>query len=277
MKPLALLLAAGTALFSTGACLEKNPPRLAGKPTKMSPEEFPWTDPFASSEEQQFLPACSARRTFRASEFLLDDLALPPPRGLEPYSGVLKKALRDKPYPGGWDGVDPHGYDRSLVQMDYADVPVAVRDWIEKQQQREDDGNNGGGGSLFSVFERKGKGEKATEIAKPPENPRAVRGGEDDPADKDKVVLFAPGAIYRALPLWVAEGSDCADTLSDLSRYSSSPSDGAVVAWTTEHTKAKRSKGRDIDFTITAQVLKKAEEGEGKAKESPSESTKEEL
>lgn len=225
IKALALLATAATVFFSTGACLEKNPPRLAGKPTKMSPEEFPWTDPFAPSSEQQqqqqqFTPACEARRTFRASEFLLDDLALPPPRGLEPYSGVLKKALRDKPYPGGWDGVDPHGYDRSLVQMEYADVPVSVRAWIEQQQEEEeapaDDGSGSGSGSgtLFSVFERRAKGEKAMRTARPPANARALRrGGEvpdDDPADKDKVVLFAPGAIYRALPLWVAEGSDCA-------------------------------------------------------------------
>ena len=63
--------------------------------------------------------------------------------------------------------------------------------------------------------------------------------------------------------------------LADLSKYTSNPSEGAVVAWTTDHNKVKRYKGRDMEFTITAQLLKKAE---GTAtKDLPSESTKEEL
>lgn len=201
MKTEALVLL--TALLSPATCVEKPPPRLAGKPTKLSPEDFPWSDPFASSGEiDGFAPACEAQRTFQASEFLLDDLSLPPPKGLEPYSGVLKKTLKDKPYPGSWDGVDPHGYDRNLVLMEYADVPATVRAWIERQEIEgtADDG-------LLSVFERTAKGKTVKGTAKPPETPRMP--GEDDPEDKDKVVLFAPGAIYRALPLWVAEGSDC--------------------------------------------------------------------
>lgn len=201
MKTEALVLL--ITLLSTAACLEKNPPRPEGKPTKLSPEDFPWSNPFKSSEIESFTPSCEAKQTFKASEFLLDDLSLPPPKGLEPYSSVLKNTLKDKPYPGSWNGIDPHGYDRNLVQMEYADVPLRVRNWIEQQEidGAADDG-------LFSVFERTAKGETAKETVKPLETPRQP--GEDDPADKDKVVLFAPGAMYRALPLWVAEGSDCA-------------------------------------------------------------------
>ena len=69
------------------------------------------------------------------------------------------------------------------------------------------------------------------------------------------------------------------DALLDTSKYASTPADGAVVAWTTEHSKAVRRKGREIEFTVTAQVLKRAE---GTPKETPThttptESTKEEL
>ena len=188
-------------LLSTATCFEKGPQRLVGKASKMSKEEFPWSDPFKSNEIESFAPACEAKKTFKASEFLLDDLSLPPPKGLKPYSSVLKKALKGRAYPGSWDGIDPHGYDRNLIQMEYSDVPLKVREWIE-QQELEETSENG----LFSVFERKDKNEKAEDTAKPPESRKS---GEAAPGDEDKVVLFAPGAIYRALPLWVAEGSDC--------------------------------------------------------------------
>ncbi len=191
--------AAAAAFLPMATCISKPPPRPAGKPTKLDPEAFPWTDPFAPGglEGAGLAPTCEAGRTFRGSEFRLDDLSLPPPKGLLPYADALRRALRDKPYPGSWDGVDPHGYGRVLVRMDYPDVPRRVRAWIEAQEA---DG-------LFSVFERGDGAEAAEETAKPPETAR--KPGEDDPADKDKIVLFAPGAIYRALPLWVAEGSDC--------------------------------------------------------------------
>ena len=288
MKSQALVLLA--TLFSTATCIEKSPPRLMGKASKMNPEDFPWTDPFKSAEIGNFAPACEAKRSFRASEFLLDDLSLPPPKGLQPYSSVLKNALKGRPYPGSWDGIDAQGYDPHLIQMDYVDVPPRVRGWIERQELEEtsEDG-------LFSVFERKLKDEKADGTAKPPESRKP---GDADPEDENKVVLFAPGAIYHALPLWVAEGSDCegeipskldrkctelltyfAAALLDTSKYTSTPADGAVIAWTTEHSKAVRRKGREMEFTITAQVLKQAE---GAAKETPTqttplESTKEEL
>ncbi len=43
----------------------------------------------------------------------------------------------------------------------------------------------------------------------------------------------------------------------NLSRYTSKPKDGAVVAWTTHHSTPNRQKDeRDIKFTIKAQALK---------------------
>ncbi|RYP65955.1 hypothetical protein DL770_008889 [Monosporascus sp. CRB-9-2] len=256
-----------TALFTTAVCLkQKSAQRLHGNPTQMSPEQFPWTNPFGSNEIEGFSPSCEAKKTFKASEFLLDDLQIAPPLGLQPYGGALKKILKDRPYPGSWDGIDPHGYDRNLLQMEYSDVPVKVREWIEQQVKEETDHVG-----LFAVFQKQPKGKKATATAKPPE---ARKTGEADEADKDKVVLFAPGALYRSLPLWAAEGSDCEAELSNISKYSSNPSDGGVVAWVTEHSKAKRPQGRDMEFTVTAQVLKKAE---GKVNELPTETAKEEL
>ncbi|RYP11280.1 hypothetical protein DL765_007832 [Monosporascus sp. GIB2] len=265
MKSETLVLLA--ALFSTAACLKKkSAQRLQGNPSQMSPEQFPWTNPFGSSEIEGFSPSCEAKKTFKASEFLLDDLQIAPPLGLRPYGDALKNILKDRPYPGSWDGVDPHGYDRNLLQMEYSDVPVKVRDWIEQQVKEETDHVG-----LYAVFQKQPKGKKATTTAKPPE---ARKTGEADEADKDKVVLFAPGAIYRILPLWAAEGSDCEAELSDISKYTPTPSDGGVVAWITEYSKAKRPQSRDMEFTVTAQTLKKAE---GKVNEPPTETTKEEL
>jgi hypothetical protein len=51
------------------------------------------------------------------------------------------------------------------------------------------------------------------------------------------------------------------ETLGDTSKYSPKLSEGAVVAWPTKFTRAKRSQGkRDIEFTVKAQVLKAKED-----------------
>lgn len=54
-------------------------------------------------------------------------------------------------------------------------------------------------------------------------------------------------------------------SLSDLSKYSSELKDGAVVAWPVNHIKPKLDgPDRKMDFTIKAQLLRKAPEKESK-------------
>lgn len=81
--------------------------RPAGNPTKM--EDFKWSDPFISRKIKKYAPACEVEKTFKAREYLLDDLQEKPPKGLSPWGDALKKVFSGRPYPGSWDGIDPHG------------------------------------------------------------------------------------------------------------------------------------------------------------------------
>ncbi len=175
------------------------PERPAGRPSKM--EDFKWSDPWAARKMKKFEAACESEKTFHASEFLLDDLAADPPLGIKPFSEGLKKIFKGREYPGSWNGIDPHGYDRNLLMMDYSDVPIKVKEWIEDQEI-----NDGEGKGLFAVYPKPADEESqvlnTVRFTKPV--PLALR-----PLDKKRVVLFAPGAVYDILPLWVAEGSNC--------------------------------------------------------------------
>ncbi|ROV98120.1 hypothetical protein VPNG_08567 [Cytospora leucostoma] len=217
------------------------PPRV--EPTKT--ENFTWSDPFSSPKLSGFDAACESERTFTALEYQLHDLQEPEPKGLWPYGDALKALFGGRSYPGGWDGIDAHGYERNLIKMEYTDVPVKVREWIEEQERSE-----GPGKGLFGVYDKPEKGATVTGVANLPKVDYLR------PLDPGRVVIFAPGAVYETLPLWVAEESDCEDTLADLDKYSSKLKDGGVVAWTTHYTSPKRSwLEREMEFTVKAQVL----------------------
>ncbi|EON95668.1 hypothetical protein UCRPA7_8798 [Phaeoacremonium minimum UCRPA7] len=146
--------------------------------------------------------------------------------------------------------------------MEYKDVPETVKDWIEEQQ----DDNEGDTKWLFAVYDKpKEQGVKIKGTAKP----RATDKAGIKENGENKVMLFAAGAIYETLPLWVAEGSNCKDDLLDLENYNPEPEDKGVVAWVVERSEPEyESDKRDITFQIKAQRLKKTlREGDGSDKD----------
>lgn len=76
--------------------------------------------------------------------------------------------------------------------------------------------------------------------------------------DRHKVFIFAAGAIYEQLPLWVAKGSKCEGQLSDLKQYVKHAQDNKVIAFPVEHTKPEGNK-RDMHFIIRAMVVEEHE------------------
>ncbi|KAK3291568.1 uncharacterized protein B0H64DRAFT_366921 [Chaetomium fimeti] len=249
MKFEALLAAAWLAATTTaiGPATPDQPPRLRGKPERMA--NWPWPNPFKSAELAKFTPACDVLRTFRAQEFMLDDLAAKAPKGLLEYRDALKDVFAAREYPGSWDGIDPHGYDRDLLTMDYNDVPLRVREWIEDQER-----TDGPGKGLFAVYQRPLPGTRVLHTIKVPKETPVTE--EWRARDEIRVALFAPGALYEVLPLWVVEGSKCEGPLLDLSKYSSKLVDGGVIAYPIHHSFPKRAQGkREIEFQIQAQVL----------------------
>lgn len=196
----AAILASSAAAI--GPVVPGKPARPAGKPERLS--NWKWTNPFvAVTQLAKFDSSCETEKTFSAKEYLLDDISEDPPHGLKPYMGALKKLFAETRYPGSWDGIDPHGYDRNLLQMQYSDVPVKVREWIEQQYRDKDSKFKG----LFAVYKVPPEGAKVTDTVPVGEMPIPPELREPD---KEKTILFAPGALYEILPLWVGEDSGCA-------------------------------------------------------------------
>ena len=167
---------------------------MKASPTPDKPDTWRWKYPFSDEAMTPYTQTCTSTRAFPAREFTLHDLMEPFPRGLGAWAPGLKDFFAGRAYPGGWGGWDRHLHDRSVVYMEFADVPAKVRAWIAEQER-----SGGEGKGLFAVFKRPAEGEET------------VGGtvGVEEGADEDKVVIFAPGALYEVLPLWVAEGSEC--------------------------------------------------------------------
>lgn len=194
--PLAATLLAGTAsAFQLGG---KEMPQ----PETTMADNFPWRDPFTAKTTDSYDHTCEASKTFAATQYTLHDLFEKPPVGLFPWGDGLKLFFSGREYPGGWAGLDRHMYDRNLLMMDYSDLPLRVREWIEEQERSED--SNGKG--LFAVFDKPTtEEEKIKDRVTVSKSPTDV----DRDLDQKRVAIFAPGALYHILPLFVADGSDC--------------------------------------------------------------------
>lgn len=213
-------------------------------------ETFAWSDPFgAYPSPPGFDVKCESVATFHATQHKIKELKEPLPIGLAPWADSIKYFFGGRPFPGSWNGVDPQGSSRDIIKMEYSNLPDAVKIWIKDQKNKEGDSK-----WLFGVYEKPKAGEanrgRTGQAAGTP-------GVLLDPMGQNLVVLFAAGAIYDILPLWVAKKSDCEGYLLDLERYSSTPKDEGVVAWVVERTVPDwESQGRDISFKVKAQVLK---------------------
>ncbi|KAK1982992.1 hypothetical protein LZ30DRAFT_589375 [Colletotrichum cereale] len=273
MKSASLPLAA---LLTAAAGTQVGKPPVPQAKTTMA-DNFPWRDPFATgTAAAAYAPACEASATFPARQYTLHDLSDKPPTGLSHYADGLKAFFAGREYPGGWAGLDRHMYDRNVLLMEYADVPPRARAWIEAQERvsAADDDAAAAGKGLFAVFDKPASADdKVTErVAVPAE------GDVDRALDADRVAIFAPGALYHVLPLFVADGSDCQDALADLGNYKPAPEAGAVVAWPVSHSRPDVANNkRDIEFTVKAQVLKRMDEDNDDDKPAPSEPVRDEL
>jgi hypothetical protein len=164
---------------------------------------FKWPSPFKLEALKEYEATCESSVTLQASEYQLHDLYESAPAGLWNWADALKVFFGGQEYPGSWEGLDPHRYDRHVLKMEYADLPREVRDWIALKGQK-----------LFAVYEKpKGEWKKVESQAKPPKTRAAGQPDEDEDDLDKKVIIFAPGALYEVLPLFAAKGSACAGML----------------------------------------------------------------
>ncbi|KAF2840468.1 hypothetical protein M501DRAFT_972771 [Patellaria atrata CBS 101060] len=160
------------------------------KPAPTVPETFHWTNPWGEdvSPPIDLEPACDVIATYKLNQHLLYDVPIMPPLGFQPYAKHMKAFFGSAEYPGGWEGLDPHGSDRVLLAMNWTDVPNAVKEWV---LENEAGGRKGRG--LYSVYKR------ATGFEEEPDILPAHGVWEHD-----LFMVFSPGAIYEIAPLWVA-------------------------------------------------------------------------
>ena len=164
---------------------------------------FRWDRPFPYEDGEYVAPMnmdtkCDVEKTFKAEQWKLKDLQAP-----SPWAPAIETFLGWHPYVGSWEGADPDADEREFLIMEWTDVPGPVRRWIETEQVHKDNLNSRWW--LFGVFEKPGKGK--TQAVWP-----SVAVGEqqqEEVKDEDRVVLFAPAAMYEILPLWVGEGTEC--------------------------------------------------------------------
>lgn len=168
---------------------------------------FKWHRPFPAdgTDPGGFEVPCKHIVEFHAHQYRFSDIHKPFPDGLKAWAEVIEAIFEQKYYPGGWDGADLRGKHRDLLMMEYKEIPEAVREWIKEQQKidRHDD-EKAHLRERYAVFEKpKGEVLSVWDTVAPTPSPGVVI------KDEDKIVVFAPGALYDILPLWVAKGSPC--------------------------------------------------------------------
>lgn len=202
------------ALLSTGSHAlfgNREPP----KPQPHIIDSFTWADPFITPEITSYDAECEHTAVLPAREYTLNELQVPSPKGLREWAPGLKTFFSGREYPGSWGGLDRHLHDRTILSMEYKDLPLEVRLWIEEQER-----SDGEGKGLFGVFvkptevDEEGELVPITEVVSFPK-PEEV----DRSQDEHKVAIFAPGAIYHALPLFAAESSTCKGQSSSRARF----------------------------------------------------------
>lgn len=162
---------------------------------------FKWHRPFPEDGHDPggFTVPCKHIEEFHAHQIKMADIREPFPDGLAPWADAVEAFFDPRTYPGGWDGANLKGTNRDLLVMEYKDVPRAVREWIASRQSDLDSDDRW----LYAIFE-KPKSKTDTIIATVAPSPSAT-----DTELSDKIMVFAPGALYENLPLWVAKGSKC--------------------------------------------------------------------
>lgn len=229
-------------------------------------KDFHWTRPFPydNTAPLHTETKCEVTRTFRAEQWTLGDLRSSPWRtAIDTYTGWHS-------YPGSWEGADHGSQQRQYLIMDWLDVPVPVRRWVDAEEHHDRKEGTQGKWWMFGQFERPITLRRYGDLDR---NGTSVQ-------DADKVLLFAPAAMYEILPLWVAEGSECDGNvlyypdafehnidrrtaeMLDLSNYSSHPTDNSVIAWPVNHQVPDTGHGKkDITFDIKAFYVIETEHG----------------
>ncbi|KAI6353317.1 hypothetical protein MCOR25_009036 [Pyricularia grisea] len=219
--------------------------------------EKPW--PHDDSSLMQFDELCRASATFPARQYKFSDLDADPV--VKPYGPAIRDLATGRVYPGSWDGVNVKGPQRDVLLVEWVRIPRLARGWIQAQLETEDGRNR----HFFRVVERKagGAGGAGGSSGVVGNGVTDFTEGLQGVRDEEKVLITAPGELYQFLPLWVAEGSKCEDTLKDLTSYvATRAKDTCVVAWPTDHSRPLLEQGKkDINFTIEARLVRETEDG----------------
>lgn len=151
--------------------------------------DFPWRDQLpADGGNLNGYTSCQSSSHFNATQYKLSDLREEPPAGLAPWADAVEVLFTSRFYPGSWQGVNYKGDDRDVVVMEWLDVPVTARSWVEEQLADSEMRLK----RFMAVVPKSGAG-----------------AGVEETQVNERLLIIAPGELYNFLPLWVSEKSDC--------------------------------------------------------------------
>lgn len=157
-------------------------------------DNFAWKNPMpADGGNLNGYTSCISKAQFNATQYKFSDLNKDPPEGLAPWAPVINKLFTSRFYPGGWEGVNYKGDARDLVVIEWRDVPVAARGWVEAQLKDEAMRLK----RFLAVVGKVGNGGAA------------IAESVEGLSDSEKLLIIAPGELYEFLPLWVSQNSEC--------------------------------------------------------------------
>ncbi|KAH8900024.1 hypothetical protein GQ53DRAFT_836003 [Thozetella sp. PMI_491] len=255
----ALLLLVPGVVATRHNVVHDSPPPEDEEPRLLS--HFRWHNPFyeeGDTAHEHYDVQCTVEDTIYAKQYKISDLDVDFPAGLAPWKKAMQPFLMQD-YPGSWRGVDPGRTKRDLIMMEYHDVPAPVREWVEEQHRIPYNDKIW----LLGIFGKPKVPEGNDKDAKPVAEEITANMFDAIPAS-EKVLIFAPGAMYEVLPLFVAkkaEDPSCESELRNLEKYNDHMKDDVTVAYPIEVTEPTEKNGKAITIKIKAQHIKESDHG----------------
>jgi len=108
---------------------DDSPPSSTPAADEPTPVGALWTAQWDSTTLKPYTQHCHSKNTYNAKIYKLNELY----PDLKDAAPQLKVFYNKQLYAGSWGGIDVHGTGRELIQMNMADMPYKVREWLKTE------------------------------------------------------------------------------------------------------------------------------------------------
>ncbi|KAF2641143.1 hypothetical protein P280DRAFT_374215, partial [Massarina eburnea CBS 473.64] len=96
-------------------------------PEEPTPVGKLWTAQWKDADlTNTYTKKCKSSSSYKAQIYELGEMY----PALKTWAPELKVFYNKQHYPGSWEGEDAHGEGRTLLKMEYEELPYAVREWL---------------------------------------------------------------------------------------------------------------------------------------------------